>query len=194
MEGKVKKILIFSLVLALAVTLLLPSLALAASPDSFSARGVLTSIDTGNVNPEGDGSSGIWLVADRHIQGKFIPSVQGKSNKVNGDFTITYSGKFNILDQSGSFLGKLETKSALLSISGQTQPCTLVGSTQVPDGKGGFVTVPLYKLVITGNWVGVRSLKAEGDFSGYLVFIPDTQGHVVAIVDSSFAMNGDYSK
>jgi hypothetical protein len=186
-----KRILIVSLVLAMAVTLLLPTGAMAAKPETFAASGVLTSIDQGNVKPLSDGR---WLVVDRHIEGKFLPSTTGKANKLNGPFTITYSGVFDLTTQAGSFLGKLEAKSATLGITGKTQPFEIVGSTQVPDGQGGYITVPLCKLTISGHWIGIKGLDAKGEFNAWFVFIPTADGHVAAIVDSSFIMTGLYGK
>ncbi len=186
-----KKLWFMGLVLALAVTLKLPSAAMAASPDLFSASGILTGIDEGTVIPLDNNQ---WQVTDRHIQGEIIKSVQGKSNKINGDFTITYGGIFNIETQAGDFTGKMESSSAILDITGSTQPCSFAGLTQVPDGNGGLITVPLYQLSISGSWTGTRGLKAQGVFEAYLVFIPTPEGHVAAITDSYFNMYGDYLK
>ncbi len=183
-----KKLWILGLVLALAVTLLLPSVAMAAGPDNFTAQGALTAIDNGNVNELSDGQ---WLVTERHIQGKFIKSVQGKSNKINGDFTITYGGIFDLDTQAGNFKGKMESRSVALAINGSTQPLALA-DIAVPDGLGGTMIIKLPKLTISGDWTGVQGLKAEGEFNAYIVFIPTPDNHVGTIVKSEFSIIGDY--
>lgn len=181
-----KKLLGLSLVLAIVVMLLVPSVAMAASPtkpapsqpSSFTAEGVFSSIDTGNVKELGN--SGKWLVKDRHIQGQFLSGDLGTSA-----FTITYGGVFDLATQQGNLAGKMEVDSNLIGITGTVAPLTMVYfepyATYLP------------KLTIGGQWTGLRGLHAHGSFKAWMIFIPDSEGHVLAIVDSSFAMTGIFA-
>jgi hypothetical protein len=47
-------------------------------------------------------------------------------------------------------------------------------------------------LTITGNWVGLSGVKANGNFQANLVFIPSGE-HVGEIVAGSFDMTGKYT-
>ena len=184
-----KKLLVISLVLALVLTMVLPSVAMAAGPSTklFNASGTMNSIDNGNVKQIGHSAK--WIVKDRHITGDF-----SDSSSVSGPFTITYEGIFDINTQAGSFVGKMEAGSADFVVSGKTDPFTIVGQTPVPDGAGGYIMAPLCKLTLNGDWIGIRGQKASGKFNAYMVFIPTTDGHVAAIVDSVFNMTGKYNK
>ncbi len=183
-----KKILVLSLVLALALTLILPSAAMAAKtppvppapPSSFAAQGVMLSIDTGNVKEIG--KSGKWLVKDRHIQGRFVNGDLGAS-----PFTITYSGVFDLATQAGNLAGKLEAGENTIGIAGKVEPLTMfdIGTS------GSHMYLP--KLTITGKWAGLKGLNANGSFEAWMVFVPTADGHVDYIVASSFAMTGKYS-
>jgi hypothetical protein len=174
-----KKILILSLILALALTLILPSVTMAAPPSKFNAQGMMSSIDTGTVKELGH--SGKWLVKDRHIDGQLLTGNLGSSN-----YTITYGGVFDLATQEGNLAGKLVVGSNLIGITGTVAPLTVVYYTP-------WATY-LPKLVITGKWAGLKGLNANGSFEAWMIFVPDTAGHVVAIADSSFVMTGKYSQ
>ncbi len=175
-----KKVLLVSLLLALVMSLLLPAAAMAASPASgtFGAQGYLTGIDTGNVKPLGN--SGKWLVRDRTITGQFVGGDLGSTA-----FTLTYDGVFELTTQEGNLVGTLSTGNSALLVTGQVAPLSFV-SAPVP---GGYLPV----LTITGHWVGISGVKANGSFQAYMVFVPTADGHVDYIIDSGFMMTGKYN-
>ena len=170
-----KKILVISLLLALVMALVLPTAVVAAKPvaQPFAALGEMNSIDQGNVKQIGHSS--LWMVRDRHINGALTGSI-------NGGFELTYQGIFDINTQAGDFVGDLDAGSAKAMVFGQVAPLSMVNC----DG----YLLPMIQ--ISGTWIGVRGLKASGDFQAYMVFIPDNAGHVATVVDSGFAMTGKY--
>ncbi len=183
-----KKILVLSLVLALALTLVMPSVAMAANPKPFSASGTFSSIDEGNVTVIGVDDAyqvPIFQVQDRHIQGEFARSVKGESNRVNGPFTITYDAVVNGY-QMGKFSGILKAKSASFDVKGISY-----GVTEINPNKG-------YRIDLGGTWTGTQGIKGSGNFAAYFYFIPvvDEYGiaHVGAITDSSFSMTGAFNR
>ena len=183
-----KKILVLSLVLALMITLLLPSAAMAANPNPFSASGTFSSIDEGTVTVIGFDDAynvPIFQVEDRHIQGEFARSVKGESNRVNGPFTITYNAVVNGY-QIGEFSGILKAKSASFGVNGISY-----GITGSDPNKG-------YRIDLGGTWTGTQGIKGSGNFTAFFYFIPvlDEYGiaHVGAITDSSFSMTGAFDR
>jgi hypothetical protein len=171
-----KKILVISLLLALLLTLIMPTTVLASSPATFSAQGYMASIDTGNVNQIGH--SDRWLVRNRTIEGQLLTGDLG-----NAAFELHYDGIFSLTTQAGSLIGTLNTANASILVLGEAAPLTMVSV--------GPYSLPM--LTISGSWVGLRGLKANGDFQGYLIFVPTADGHVDYIVDSGFAMTGTYN-
>jgi hypothetical protein len=173
-----KKILVISMVLALVLVLMLPSVAMAAAPKtSFNASGVMSGIDDGQVKELGN--SGKWLVTDRHIQGQFLSGDLGTSSA----FTLTYGGVFKLADQSGELLGTLKANNDTFLITGKVAPYVItdMGGYQLP------------KLNISGHWNSVKGIKANGDFAAWMIFVPTADGHVAYIAASSFIMNGKYT-
>jgi hypothetical protein len=171
---KMKKILFLGMVLALMLTLILPSVAMAAKPAVFSATGEMIGIDSGNVKPLGD--SGLWLVKDRHIDGYFTDGFpKGQT------FRITYGGVFKISTQAGSLAGTMKTGTETYTITGKVAPLTMVFM-------GGEVYLP--QLSISGHWTGTKGVKRSGTFTASVLFIPDAAGHVATILNSSFIMTG----
>jgi hypothetical protein len=172
-----KKVLIVSLLLALVMTMVMPTAALAARPcqSAFSAEGYLTGIDTGNVRELG--RTGYWLVRDRHITGQFTDGDMG-----NAPFVLTYSGIFALQTQAGDLVGKLESGRSTLLVTASVQPLSMVDM-------GGF-SLPC--LTIEGQWIGVKNLRASGSFQASLIFVPTADGHVDYIVASSMVMSGKY--
>ncbi len=178
-----KRILAISLVLALALILLVPSTAMAAKPVAFAANGSLSGIDEGDVKPLGN--SGKWLVSDRNIQGEFI------DGDLEGAFTLTYGGVFDISDQSGRLNGHLFTESGTFTVTGETQPLVVLDYIVLPDGNGGIIIFPtLCELTVTGHWAGLKDLNANGNFEAWFTFNVDMAGHVDTIFNSSFEMTG----
>lgn len=169
-----RRIFIISLTLALALILLLPSVAAAASPD-FSAEGNINGISPTliGVNAIPLGNSGNWRVIDRDITGTFT------SGDLEGEYTLTYGGVFDIQTQAGCLTGTLKNGNKTLFINAKADPLTFV--------EGGAP-----RLEINGHWKGVSGIHAQGTFSAWVVFIPDADGHIVAILDSSFSMSGKY--
>jgi hypothetical protein len=171
-----KKILLIGVILAMVLTLILPSVAMAAKPSVFTASGEMTTIDQGQTRELGE--SGKWLVADRHILGTF------DSGDLDGDFTLTYGGVFDLATQAGNLVGTLKNGSKTILVTGKVSPYEIV------DTGMGF-SAP--QLTIKGKWVGLKGLKANGEFTAWFIFIPDEEGHVVQIIASSFDMTGKYN-
>jgi len=174
-----KRILVISLLLALVLSMCLPTAAFAAKAPvstSFSALGEMYTIDTGNVRKLGNTDK--WLVLDRHIQGQFVSGDLGAS-----PFTLTYGGIFDLATQAGNLLGTMQTASGTLLVTGSSAPLTFV-----PYGP---YNLPM--LSISGNWTGLFGIRASGTFQAYMVFIPTANGHVGQIVDSAFDMTGNYN-
>jgi hypothetical protein len=182
-----KKQLVISLVLAMAVVLLLPSIAMAAPTVKFTASGVMTSIDTGIV--EQIGNTNNWLVSDRHIQGQFMPNEKHKSLSISGPFVLTYGGIFNLQTQAGNLKGTLKATTATFAVTGQTKPLVFKGEYYPLSDT---IKAPLYELTVEGNWIGIQGVKAAGDFDAWLKFVPTPDGHVAFIVDSYFNMDGKF--
>jgi hypothetical protein len=171
---KMKKFLLIGVVLALMLTLILPSVAMAARPVTFQATGQMTGIDSGNVKPLGD--SGLWLVKDRHIDGYFTEGFP-----TGQTFRITYGGVFKIATQAGSLAGTMKTGTNNYTITGKVAPLDMVDM-------GGDIYLP--RLSISGHWTGTKGVNRSGTFTASVIFIPDAAGHVVAIPNSSFVMTG----
>jgi hypothetical protein len=167
---KMKRILFISLILALMLSLVLPSVAMAAKPAVFSAQGTMTGIDDGTTKQLGH--SGLWLVKDRHIDGVL-------AGDLTGNFKITYGGVFALPSQKGNLSGRMVVGQKVFEINGSVDPLTML-----PSG------APM--LTIHGHWTGLKGIRATGTFNAYMVFIPDATGHVVKILDSAFVMTGKY--
>ncbi|MDD5038884.1 MAG: hypothetical protein PHN78_06165, partial [Dehalococcoidales bacterium] len=90
----------------------------------------------------------------------------------------------------GTFTGDLGTEDGFyqMEVSGTSAPLEIV----YVGGAFGY----LPKLAINGNWSFVlretrrKVVGYEGTFEAWLVFIPDAQGHIVQIVDSSIELAG----
>jgi hypothetical protein len=166
-----KRILFISLVLALMLSLILPTVAMAAKPAAFSAQGVMSSIDDGTVKQLGN--SGLWLVKDRHITGTL-------TGDLVGDYTITYGGVFRLTTQEGQLAGRMEVGSTVIALTGSVEPLT-------------FTNFGAPILSIHGNWTVLKGEKANGSYQAYMVFVPDAAGHVVQVLDSAFIMTGKFA-
>jgi hypothetical protein len=170
-----KKLLVIGLVLAMMLTLILPSTAMAAKPAALNASGALTSIDDGITQQLGD--SGKWLVSDRHIQGTFVDS------DLEGNFTLTYGGVFDLATQAGHLSGRMEVDSKSFVVTGKVAPYTFVS--WYAEG------IPILQLSIAGNWNCLKGGKGNGTFTSVMYFIPTADGHVYAVLPgSSFVMTG----
>jgi len=169
-----RRLLIISLVLALALVAMTPAAALAdeGRPTKIEAYGEITGITAGIVTPLGE--SGRWRVIEREILGTI-------SGDINGDFNLTYKGVFKLEDQAGNFHGTMETGTYFLRVNGKVQPLEMV---QI----GPEIYLP--KLTITGHWTFTDGAQGQGDLNGWAIFIPTSEGHVGAIIASAFALTG----
>jgi hypothetical protein len=188
-----KRLLLISLALALVLTTLMPTAALAKeSPKppkigkTFDASGFITGITEGTVYPVNPADPyGLWKVEGREIYATL-------SGDIAGDVTLTYDGQFLILTQEGTFSGDLATGYYQLEVNGESEPLEIV----YIGGPFGY----LPKIAINGSWSFITKEKKtkvegyEGTFGAWIVFIPDAQGHIVQIVDSSLTMTGDKYK
>ncbi len=174
---------VFSLVLVAVLVMVLPGAVMAKQPsEPFSASGIITGIEDTKVgvNAFELGVSGKWLVKDRSING----TLEGA---IDSEFTLTYGGIFSIETQAGCLVGTMDAGDRTFFVVGTINPYELVPM-------GGY---DLPKLTISGYWTeklprqqGRYQKRSTGTFDAWVIFIPDAQGHVVQIVQSSFEMNG----
>ena len=177
-----KKVLLLGIILAMALTLVMPSVVMASQPTAFSATGIFTSIDEGNVSLQTDGK---WLVENRHIWGEFSSAVAGQTNILNGAFTITYDALVDPY-QAGDFTGILDTDSATFTVTGYSQVINFYE----------LYNHGIYRIDLEGEWTGTQGINGSGTFTAYFDFTPqyDAFGnmHVGSVNDSSFNMIGVY--
>ncbi|MBI2869527.1 MAG: hypothetical protein HYX96_06860 [Chloroflexi bacterium] len=167
------------LLVTLALALLVPAPALAAKPvisakpvaTEFAATATIDAITPGDVSPLGN--TGNWLVRNREIQGEIAGSI-------NGAFTITYKGIFELATQAGTFSGSFESGAYRMQIAGVSAPLQIVWVEE-------FQTY-LPMLQISGQWL-LPQQQGYGEFNGWAIFIP-VDGHVGAIVASSLGVTG----
>ena len=174
-----RRILFISLALVLMLMALAPATALAAKPQPFHATGVITGIEDTEVgdNAFPAGNSGRWRVVDRQIAGELL------SGDITGSFILTYKANVELATQAGNLHGTLETIAGTFRVNGKIQPLEMVEL---------YPGVYLPKLTISGHWNLAGSGPGQGNFDAWVIFIPDEYGHVVAIVASSFVMDGKW--
>jgi hypothetical protein len=175
-EGKMKKILLVGVILAMVLTLILPSAAMAAKPVDFYTAGTISDITPGTVSQIGH--TDWWRVSERDITGVFA---EGPEASVSGAFTLTYQGKFKLSTQEGKFKGDLICEDSSFKIDGNVDPLEFV-----PIGNNLYAP----KLTISGDWKYQEGGKGKGEFSGWLIFNPTPDGHVDYVIASSFVMTG----
>jgi len=170
-----RRLLFISLTLALVLTTLMPSAAVAAKPASFGASGIITYISPGTVFPAGE--SGRWVVVERELSGTFL------SGDIDGDFTMTYKANVELSTQAGNLHGTLETGPYVLKLNGKIQPLEMV-----PTPLG----IELPKLTIYGRWTFTDGARGQGNFEAWVIFIPTPEGHVQSIVASALNLTGKW--
>ncbi len=170
-----KKILVFSLVVALVLVLLLPAVVVAKPAATFSATGTITGISPTVVGQKAFplGQSGKWLVVNRDLTGVFAAG-----GSVAGAYTLTYGGVFDISTQAGNLTGVLKNGDNQFFVNARVNPLT-------------FNSSGLPKLDITGHWLAISGVKAVGNFTAQLIFTTDTSGHITGVT-GSFGMTGRY--
>ncbi|MBU2608284.1 MAG: hypothetical protein KKF26_03100 [Chloroflexi bacterium] len=184
-----KRILFVALVLALVLTSVMPMTALAAKPVPFEAIGGITSISKGEVMPAGQ--SGRWRVIERELTVNLFGDIGG----VEGiESTMTYKANVELSTQAGNLHGTLEAGSYVAKVNGKIEPIEFA-DWYLPPGTPGYPDgIPLYKLTIGGHWAFTDGAKGQGDFEGWVVFIPTPQGHVSVITGSAFTMTGKWQQ
>ncbi|OGO23599.1 MAG: hypothetical protein A2144_14295 [Chloroflexi bacterium RBG_16_50_9] len=174
-----KKLILISLMLSLILSALVPATALAAKPQSFHTDGVISGIEDTVIgdNAFPAGNSGRWRVIDRQIEGELL------SGDITGSFLMNYKANIELATQAGNLHGTLETNEYSFKINGKIQPLEMVPI--APE-------VYLPKLTFNGHWTLVDGAQGQGEFNGWVIFIPDEYGHVVSIIASSFIMHGKW--
>jgi hypothetical protein len=172
-----KKLLMLGVILAMVLTLILPSAAMAAKPASFYASGAIFGITPGTVDAAGN--SGNWRVMEREITGTLFNM---NDLPVRDNFSLTYKGVFELATQQGNFRGLMTSDEKSFNVNGKVAPLESV-LVNLP----GYGLVNLPKLTISGNWNYADGDKGNGVFEAWLIFIPDG-GHVGSVVASSFVM------
>lgn len=169
--------LFISLMLALIMMALAPATALAAKPQLFYAEGGITYIEDTIIgdNAFPAGNSGRWRVVGREMGGEL-------SGDINGSFLLTYKANVELATQAGNLHGDLVAGGNNFKVNGKIQPLEMVET---------YPGVYLPKLTIDGQW-SLQGARGNGEFYGWVIFIPDEYGHVVMIVASSFVMTGQW--
>ncbi len=124
----------------------------------------------------------MWRVIERQVFGSI-------SGDINGDFTMTYEGVFNLATQAGPFKGTftVDGLDKVFKLNGFSQPLELV---EVPTPYG-LLTLP--KISLGGRWVISDGAIGAGSFDAWVIFIP-IDGHVGPIIASAFTMSGSYKQ
>lgn len=177
---KHSRLTIFAVLVSVLLLLSASSLpALAAKPAAFSANGAVTSITDGTVKPAG--ASGRFVVMQRELNGTFA------GPDLTGDFTMAYKANVELATQAGDIHGTMTMKDSgrVLNLNGTIQPLEMV---PVPLAPGFVVDLP--KLTISGHWNFASGGQAQGDFTAWVVFVPDANGHIVFIPASAFTLTG----
>ena len=179
-----RRLLLISLALVLMLMALAPATALAAKPQPFHAAGEINYIEAtvigDNVLPAGN--SGRWRVDGREIGGEL-------SGDVNGSFLMTYKANIASTEtQAGNLHGTLEAGDYSFKVNGKIQPLEIVGIVEIAPG----IYVPKLRLTINGHWNLADGGRGQGDFDAWVVFLPDANGHVAAILASSFTMTSKW--
>ncbi len=186
-----KKKLLISLALALVLSTLLPTAALAAKPQpsTFYAAGSINDITPGKVIAAG--ATGKWVVVEREITGYL-------SGSINGAYTMDYHAMIqSVYTQAGDFQGwlTLDDGSRVLRVKGTIDPLVFVGwylepgvDPLYPDG------ITLLYLEINGTWQFTSVTHGNGGFMAGVVFVPTADFHIAFIVpdQSGIAMWGQW--
>lgn len=158
----------------------------------FSARGTISTIDTGDVRPAGQ--SGRFIVRDRHITGTLTGSIGGTAGV---PFVITYDSNVPIATQSGRIHARLiagmyEANITMASSTGPTPvECeTPNGASCIATPGGNFVP----GLLLNGRMNFLSGAKGQGTVTGWLIPILDEQGHIVSIAASLLTLSGQWSQ
>jgi hypothetical protein len=185
MNTKIKKPLFIGLAVALCLSLIMPTTALAAKPVDFNATGVIDNLDEGIVMPAGN--SGRWIVSSRTVTG----SLEGD---ISGAFTMVY--KANVAsDQSGNLHGTMSADDGSWSfkINGKTGSAELVGFVWVEEYQ---TYLPSLMLTVNGHFNSSKNPIANGTYEAWLIFIgiPDATGmlHVGPVLDSYIELTGKW--
>ncbi len=167
---------IFAVLVSVLLLLSASSLpAIAANPVAFSANGVVTSITDGTVKPAG--ASGRFVVMERALDGTFA------GPDLTGDFTMAYKANVELATQAGDIHGTITMKDSgrVLNLNGTIHPLEMVPT---PFGFN------LPKLTISGHWNSTGEGKGQGDFTAWVIFVPDANGHILFIPASAFTLTG----
>lgn len=170
------------LALVLALVAMVPSPALAAKPVVFQADGNIDYISPGIVFEAGN--SGRWIVAERQLSGVL-------AGDISGDYTLTYRGTVESVEtQAGNFHGRLEVADGayVINVVGSNESIQFQGMVEIYPG----VWVPVLRITMGGNWAFLSGANGQGNFTGWAEFIPDAEGHVSMITDSSFSLTGQW--
>lgn len=172
-----------SLSLCLVLIAATPASALAAKPVPFATSGTISSISPGTVFPAGN--SGRWVIVERELSGTLT------TGDITGAYTMVYKGNVESVEtQSGNFHGTLNVSSGayVLKVNGKSEPLELLRMIEIAPG----IWVPVLRLSMGGHWVFTTGANGQGEFSGWVEFIPTPEGHVYSIVGSSFTMAGQW--
>lgn len=180
-----RRMMFFSVALALVFAIMGSTVVLAAKPASFSANGEIAGIEIPTELWQA-GKSDRWVVGERELSGWL-------SGGINDDFTITYRGNFNVWTQAGTLHGTVTfpTEPYVMRVNGRVKPLEMV-----PTPLG----IDLPKLTIEGRWILTEGAKGQGDLDAWAIFIPTTEedpegpGHVKQILFSSVELTGKWQQ
>lgn len=157
-----------------------------ASPmQPFSASGVLTTIDEGDVVPAG--SSGRFIVKDRHVLGGLL------SGDLVGPLSIEYGTNVPILTQSGQIHGNIyvQTPDGVVKASIAAKSAFGVCDLPVPPGTP---TLPPIGLTVEGTFTFTTGTQGHGEFSACVWANINAEGHIVPPLFGVVEMSGQWKQ
>jgi hypothetical protein len=206
------------LVLALALTIIMPATATAKGLEPFNAFGTVYGIEQGDIKEAG--KSGRWVVSERNLYGGF--GFFGDS-PVQYGFTLKYHANIDsVYTQAGNLHGVLSIYETpyTLNVTGSTDPAypdpvdpsgnpvPYFADITIPDvGYFPNMLVANYILHLDGTWTFISGAVGNGTFEGEVavqicvdneltnpIYAALFQGHIVGFLpdDSSFTLDGHW--
>lgn len=172
-----RKSAIIGLAIALFLSLLYPTAALAAKPAGFNTSGYLLNINTGDVFAAGE--SGRFVVVDRQVTGIFT----------DGDFSgqafqFNYRANVWLDTQAGNLQGRIQVGDGyLLNVTAMSDGVQIIGLND--DGY-------LAELTSSGTWAFLDGALGQGNFVNQTTVQLGPDLHVIGIVGSMLTLTGNW--
>lgn len=192
-----KRVLCIGLVLALALTIIMPA-TVVAKGETY-AEGTISAITPGETRPAGN--SGRWIVKERDIVIGFT------SGELSGPYALRYHASVDTDDenlQAGNLQGKLHQvigsdpstgypildEEVVLNVTGTTSPAAGLGDAfnyeLLYEGSGLWISAKLYVIHIEGHWASSDGGVGSGTFNGDIYVLicevdPDDIGYILGL-------------